>query len=120
MRTVTISSVAPASGVPGTQVTITGSGFGAAQGSGQVWLGTANGLVQSWSDTQVVALVASGSTSGTAQVLQGGVVSNTVSVHPEYASHNECKSGLGKPRNLCHDYRHGVRSLSRHRYCVAG
>jgi hypothetical protein len=78
VRTATISSVAPPSGVPGTQMTITGSGFGATQGSGQVWLGTANGLVQSWSDTQIVALVASSSTSGTVQVLQGGVVSNTV------------------------------------------
>ena len=74
----TITSASPASGLPGTQVTITGSGFGAAQGSGQVWLGTASGAVQSWSDTQVVALVAAGSATGKAQVLQGGVWSNTV------------------------------------------
>jgi hypothetical protein len=73
-----ISNVSPASGLPGTQVTITGSGFGAAQGSGQVWLGTASGAVQSWSDTQVVALVAAGSATGKAQILQGGVWSNAV------------------------------------------
>jgi len=78
VSTATISSVTPSSGVPGTSVTIAGSGFGAAQASGQVWLGTANGVVQSWSDTQVVALVASGSASGNAQVLQGGVLSNAV------------------------------------------
>jgi len=34
--TATISTVTPAVGVPGTQVTITGSGFGASQGTGQV------------------------------------------------------------------------------------
>jgi uncharacterized protein affecting Mg2+/Co2+ transport len=64
--------------VPGTQVTIAGSSFGAAQGSGQVWLGTANAVVQTWSDTQIVALVASGSASGNALVLQNGVMSNAV------------------------------------------
>ncbi len=64
VSTATIFSVTPASGVPGTPVTIAGSGFGASQGCGQARLGTANGVVQSWSDTQVVALVANGSTSG--------------------------------------------------------
>jgi hypothetical protein len=78
VATATISSVTPASGVPGDQVTIAGSGFGAAQGSGQVWLGTPNGVVQSWSDAQVVAVVAAGSASGKAQVLQNGVLSNPV------------------------------------------
>ena len=74
----TISSLTPTSGVPGTMVTVTGSGFGAAQGTGQVWLGTANGVVQSWSDTQVIAEVAIGATSGNATVLQSGVMSNSV------------------------------------------
>jgi hypothetical protein len=60
-------------------VTIAGSGFGASQGSGSVWLGTANGVVQSWSDAQVVALVAAGSTSGKVQILQKSVYSNGVS-----------------------------------------
>jgi len=78
VNTATILNVSPASGVPGTQVTITGSGFGAAQGYGKVWLGTANGVVQSWSDTQVVAEVALGAMSGNAQILQNGVMSNAV------------------------------------------
>jgi hypothetical protein len=59
-------------------VTITGSGFGAAQGAGQVWLGTTSAVVQSWSDTQIVAVVADGATSGSAQILQNGVMSNAV------------------------------------------
>jgi outer membrane protein assembly factor BamB len=41
-----------------------------------VWLGSKSGVVVSWSDTQVVVTVASGSTTGTAQILQGGVRSN--------------------------------------------
>ena len=78
VNTATILTVTPASGVPGTQVTIAGSSFGAAQGSGQVWLGTAIAVVQTWSDTQIVAQVASGSASGNALVLQNGVMSNPV------------------------------------------
>ena len=79
VNTATISSVTPASGVPGTTVTIAGSGFGAAQGTGgQVWLGTMSGVVQSWSDTAVVATVALGAASGSARILQNGVMSNAV------------------------------------------
>lgn len=59
-------------------MTITGSGFGAQQGGGQAWLGSAYGAVQSWSDGQVVATVAAGSLTGGAQVLQNGVWSNAV------------------------------------------
>jgi IPT/TIG domain-containing protein len=75
-----ISNVTPTSGVAGTQVTISGSGFGATQGSGNVWLGSNFGVVSSWSDAQVVATVASGSKTGTAAILQGGVWSNTVNL----------------------------------------
>ncbi len=74
----TITSVTPSSGLPGTQVTIAGSNFGSSQGSGQVWLGTANAIVQSWSGTQIVATVASSSMTGNTQVLQNGVWSNKI------------------------------------------
>jgi hypothetical protein len=73
-----ISSLSPTSGPAGTQVTITGTGFGATQGSGSVWLGTKYATVVSWSDTQVVATVASGSATGSTQVYQNGVWSNAV------------------------------------------
>lgn len=73
-----VTNVTPASAVAGTQVTITGTGFGASQGSGNLWLGSTYGVIVSWSDTQIVATVASGSRSGVAQVLQGGVWSNPV------------------------------------------
>ena len=78
VATPTISSLSSTNVLPGAQVTINGSGFGAAQGNGQVWLGTAYGSVQSWSSTQIVAAVAAGSMSGNARVLQGGVWSNAV------------------------------------------
>ncbi|HUI75386.1 MAG TPA: kelch repeat-containing protein [Candidatus Acidoferrum sp.] len=76
--TATISSISPTSGVPGTQVTISGSGFGAVQGSGNIWLGSVVAIASSWSDGQIVATVGSGAISGSAQVLQNGVWSNSV------------------------------------------
>jgi len=77
--TATITNVSPASAAPGAWVTITGSGFGASQGSGNVWLGGAMAAIQSsggWSDGQIVAQVATGATGTGAQVLQNGVMSN--------------------------------------------
>ena len=76
--TATIASIYPTSGLTGTQVTISGSGFGSAQGSGSVWLGTVPAIVNSWSDGQVVATVASGAASGNVLILQNGVMSNAV------------------------------------------
>jgi hypothetical protein len=76
--TPTITSISPAIGAAGTQVTITGSGFGPAQGSGNAWLGSTYASVVSWSDAQVIATVAPGSASGYAQILQNGVWSNSV------------------------------------------
>ena len=50
-----VASISPTSGLAGTNVTFTGTGFGS-QSSGAVWLGSAAaGSVVSWSDTQAVA-----------------------------------------------------------------
>jgi hypothetical protein len=73
-----ISSVFPLTGVPGTEVTITGTNFGDVQGRGLVSLGTANGVIQRWTDTQIIALVAGGATSGNVRVVQDGVASDGV------------------------------------------
>ena len=74
--TVTITEVLPSSGFPGDVVTLNGSGFGNTQGAGSVQLGSSNGVVVSWSDTQIVARVAASAVSGIARVQQGGISSN--------------------------------------------
>ena len=43
-----------------------------------MWLGSVYGIVTSWSDTQVIATIASGSQTGSARILQNGVWSNTL------------------------------------------
>jgi len=78
VNTTTISGISPNNGLAGTEVTITGSGFGTSQGSGSVWLGTAAGIVTNWNDGEIDATVSAGATSGSAQVLQNGVWSNSV------------------------------------------
>jgi hypothetical protein len=73
--------VTPNSGIggnPGTQITITGSGFGSSQGSGLVWLGSQPGVVVTWTDTQIVATVAQGAVTGFVRVLQSDLFSNSV------------------------------------------
>ena len=72
------TSVSPTSGGAGTSVTITGTGFGSLQGSGTVWLGSQSATAVSWSDTQVVAVVAYGALTGIARVQQNSVWSNAV------------------------------------------
>ncbi len=97
VNTAAISSISPISGMAGTQVTIVGSGFGAAQGNGQVWLGTANGTVTSWSDGQVIATVASGSASGNAQILQNGVWSNAIGFNVNIPQISSISPSAGAP-----------------------
>jgi hypothetical protein len=57
-----IDSVAPSSAAPGSNVTITGSGFGSSAGS--VQLGDRPADVVNWTDIFIVATVASGALSG--------------------------------------------------------
>lgn len=69
-----LNSISPTSVSVGTQVTFTGTGFGAAQGLGYVTFNNeAAASIVSWSDTTVVATVASGTTGGLAYVTQNGV-----------------------------------------------
>jgi hypothetical protein len=76
----TLSSVSPNALSPGMQVTLTGSGFGATQGSlGRVWLQNSNVPVVSWSDTQIVVTVPADTIGGNAYVEQNGAASNLVS-----------------------------------------
>ena len=73
-----ITNLSQTSGPLGTLVTITGSSFGAAQGSNTV---TFNGTVAtptSWSGSSIVVAVPSGATTGNVVVTANGVASNGV------------------------------------------
>ncbi len=74
-----LTAISPTNLSPGMQVTLTGSGFGMAQGGGFVELQNLNRIpIISWSDTQIVATVPAGTISGRANVLQNGTWSNGV------------------------------------------
>jgi IPT/TIG domain-containing protein/Big-like domain-containing protein/galactose oxidase-like protein/Kelch motif protein len=72
-----ISNLSPAIGVTGTQVTVTGTNFGAAQGNGSVitFNGTP-GTVLSWSDSVIVVSVPNGASTGNVLVSVSGLASN--------------------------------------------
>ena len=78
VNTLHITGIDPISGLSGTSVTITGTGFGASQGSGTVLLGSTTGQVITWNDAEVVAEVAPTALTGFARIKQNGVWSNAV------------------------------------------
>jgi hypothetical protein len=61
----TITGLSPSSGAAGTPVTITGSGFGATQGSGYVTFNGSPSTANSWSDSSIVAVVPNNGTDST-------------------------------------------------------
>lgn len=67
-----ITSISPSSGVVGMPVQITGSGFGAMQGSSTVTLNGTSASATSWSDGSITVLVPTGATSGPFLVTVGG------------------------------------------------
>ncbi len=71
-----IENLSPSSGVPGTSVTISGSNFGAVQGSSSVTFAGAVLTSVSWSDTAIVATVPDGAITGDFVVTAGGQTSN--------------------------------------------
>ncbi len=74
-----IATISPSSGISGVPVTITGSGFGASQGSSTVAFNSVQAIVvNTWSDTSISVLVPPGTTSGNVVLTVGGQVSNGV------------------------------------------
>jgi hypothetical protein len=74
-----ISSISPTSAAVGTSVTITGSNFGANQGTSTLTFnGTSAGSISNanWNDTQIVSTVPSGATTGPVVATVNGVASN--------------------------------------------
>jgi YD repeat-containing protein len=67
-----ITSLSPASGLVGASVTITGSKFGAVQGSSIVAFNGAVAAISTWSDTSIVAAVPVAATTGPVVVTAGG------------------------------------------------
>jgi IPT/TIG domain len=73
-----ITGLNPTSGPAGTSVTITGTNFGATQGTSSVTFNGAAATVTSWSATSIVVSVPSGATTGDVVVSVGGQNSNGV------------------------------------------
>ena len=72
----TITSLAPTSGPVGTAVTITGTNFGATQGTSTVTFNGTTATPTSWSATSIVVPVPAGATTGNVVVTVGGLASN--------------------------------------------
>ncbi len=73
-----ISGLSPTAGPVGTSVTISGTKFGATQGSSTVTFNGTAATASSWSDTSIVAAAPAGATSGNVVVTAGGQASNGV------------------------------------------
>ncbi len=73
-----ISSISPTSGPLGTSVTITGTNFGASQGTSTVTFNAVAGAPTSWSATSIVVPVPNGATTGNVVVTVAGTPSNGV------------------------------------------
>src|SRR6266851_2976315 len=74
----TITSLTPALGAVGTAVTVTGTNFGATQGTSTVTFNGTPATPTSWSATAIVVPVPAGATTGNVVVTLGGVASNGV------------------------------------------
>jgi len=74
-----ITSLSPTSGPVGTSVKITGTNFGATQGTSTVTFNGTVGTPTSWSATSIIVPVPSAATTGNVAVTIGGVAGNGVS-----------------------------------------
>src|SRR5439155_24333240 len=79
LATPSITSLAPTSGAVGASVTITGTNFGATQGTSTVTFNGTATTPTSWSPTSIAAPVPTGATTGNVVVTVGGVASNGAS-----------------------------------------
>jgi hypothetical protein len=75
LPTPTLTALSTTSGPPGTAVTITGTNFGATQGTSSVFFNGWSAAVTSWSDTQIVTVVPDDASSyGPVSVVVGNVI----------------------------------------------
>jgi hypothetical protein len=73
-----ITSLSPTAGPAGSSVTITGTNFGATQGTSTVTFNGVSTTPSTWNATSIIAPVPGGATSGNVVVTVGGVASNGV------------------------------------------
>jgi RHS repeat-associated protein len=76
LPTLRITSLSPSSGMAGTYVMITGTLFGATQGTSSVALNTTSAAVTNWSNTSITAVVPTGASSGLFSVTVNGQVAS--------------------------------------------
>ncbi len=100
LATPSITSLSPTTGAVGASVTITGTNFGATQGTSTVkFNGTAATSITSWSATSIVATVPTGATTGNVVVTVSGVASNgssfTVVAAPSITSLSPTSGAVG-------------------------
>jgi hypothetical protein len=67
----TIASAQPSILAPGTEITVSGSGFGVSADNHSVWLGGREASIKSWSDTRIVAIVPIGAFTNEVVVRKG-------------------------------------------------
>jgi hypothetical protein len=79
LPTPSITSLSPPSGAVGISVTITGTNFGATQGTSTVSFNGTAATPTSWSSSSITVPVPSGATTGSVVVTVGGVTSNGIS-----------------------------------------
>jgi len=97
-----ITVITPSSGLPGTPVSITGTNFGATQGTSTVTFnGTTATSISYWSTTSIMAVVPPGAITGSVVVTVNSVASNgvpfTVPVPPTISSLSPTSGVVGTP-----------------------
>ena len=75
---VSISSISPTSGQTGISVIVTGTDFGATQGTSTVTFNGTAAPVTSWSETSITVTVPANATTGPVVVTVGGAASNAI------------------------------------------
>jgi len=99
--TPTITSLSQTGGAVGVSITITGTNFGASQGTSTVTFNGTSATVSNWSATNIITSVPAGATTGPVVVTVGGVQSNgitfTVVPAPSISGINPTSGPLGTP-----------------------
>lgn len=92
-----ITNLSATSGVIGSSITITGSAFGATQGTSTVTFNGTTATPTNWANTSITVPVPTGATTGNVVVTVGGLASNGVafSVKPNIQSINPAAAGIG-------------------------